>query len=187
VEGQLKSRHQFMEIKYQKANPYGELSIKTLEDFEQIIQYRLPEDYRKYLLDFNGAEPINTVCSISDAEGETRIHSMLGIHDGPEYCRLESNFGDDNSTRKTGLLTFSDDTFGNYFCIYLLPKHYGGVYFYDHESSYADDIDTLIRIADSFDCFIESLTSEEEYENSLADTDPEFYARLQHARNNPQI
>ncbi len=176
-----------METKYQKANPYGKLSIKTLEDFEQIIQYRLPEDYRKYLLNFNGAEPTNTVCSISDAEGETRIHGVLGIHDGPEYCRLESNFGDDNSTKKTGLLAFSDDAFGNYFCISLLPKHYGEVYFYDHESSYADDIDTLIKIADSFDCFIESLISEEEYENSLANTDPEFYARLQHAKNNPQI
>lgn len=69
----------------------------------------------------------------------------------------------------------------------MLPKHYGEVYFYDHESSYADDIDTLIKIADSFDCFIESLISEEEYENSLANTDPEFYARLQHAKNNPQI
>lgn len=55
-----------MEKKYQKANPYGELSIKTLEDFEQIIQYRLPEYYRKYLLDFKGAEPINTVCNISE-------------------------------------------------------------------------------------------------------------------------
>ena len=47
-----------METKYQEANPYGELSIKTLEGFEQVIQYRLPEDYRKYLINFNGAEPI---------------------------------------------------------------------------------------------------------------------------------
>lgn len=176
-----------METKYTTANPFGELGTKALEDFEQIIQYRLPEDYRKYLLDFNGAEPINTICSISDDEGETRIHGMLGIHDGPEYCRIESNFGDNNSTRKTGLLAFAYDQGGNDFCICLLPKHYGEVYFYDHESSYADDIVTLIKIADSFDCFIESLTSEEEYENSLADTDPEFYARLQHAKNNPQI
>ncbi len=48
-----------METKYTTANPFGELGTKALEDFEQIIQYRLPEDYRKYLLDFNGAEPIN--------------------------------------------------------------------------------------------------------------------------------
>ena len=173
-----------METKYTTANPFGELSTKALEDFEQIIQYRLPEDYRKYLLSFNGAEPINTVCSISDDEGETSIH---GMHDCPKYCRIESNFGDDNSTKKTGLLAFAYEQGGNDFCICLQPKLYGEIYFYDHESSYVDDIDTLIKIADSFDCFIESLTSKEEYENSLADTDPEFYARLQHAKNNPQI
>ncbi|GAF61086.1 MULTISPECIES: SMI1/KNR4 family protein [unclassified Psychrobacter] len=181
-----------METKYTAANPFGELSTKVLKDFEQTIQYRLPEDYRKYLLNFNGAEPINTICNISEDEGITIIHGMLGIHDGPEYVQLESNFGDDNSTRKTGLLAFAYDEGGNNFCICLLPKQYGKVYFYDHESSYADDINTLIKIADSFDCFIESLTSREEYENSLEDTDPEFYARLQYARlqyakNNPQI
>ena len=60
----------------------------------------------------------------------------------------------------------------------------GEVYFYDHESSYADDIDTLIKIAD---CFIESLTSEEECEKSLANTDTEFHARLQHVKDSPQI
>ncbi len=176
-----------MKTNYQIANPFGEMSIKALENFEQEIQYRLPEDYRHYLLSFNGAEPINTVCNISDDEGTTRVHGMLGIHNGSEHLQLESNFGDNNSTKKTGLLAFAYDQAGNDFCICLLPKHYGEVYFYDHESSCADDIDTLIKLADSFDCFIKSLISEEEYESSLADTDSEFFARLQDARNNPQI
>lgn len=91
------------------------------------------------------------------------------------------------SRKISGLLAIAYYQGGNDFCICLLPKQYGEVYFYDHESSYADDIDTLIKIADSFDYFIEPLTSKEEYENNLADTHPEFYAKLQDAKNNPQI
>ncbi|WLP94606.1 SMI1/KNR4 family protein [Psychrobacter sp. M13] len=172
---------------YKTANPYGKLSIDELEKFEKVIKYRLPEDYRHYLLNFNGAEPINTVCHISDAEGRTSVHNMLGIHDGPEYARLEPEFGDRNSTKKTGLLAFAYDEGGNYFCLCLLPKKYGEVYFYDHERSHAKKIKTLVKITNSFNEFIAPLISEEAHELILAETDPVFYARLQHARANPQI
>lgn len=176
-----------MTVLYKTANPFGELSISELEKFEQLINYRLPDDYRHYLLNFNGAEPINTVCHVSDLEGATNLHTMLGIHNGPEYAKLELEFGDRNSTKKTGFLAFADDTFGNYFCLNLQRKKYGEVYFYNHESSHASKIKTLSKVADSFESFIESLISEEEYELSLSETDPEFYARLQHARANPQL
>lgn len=176
-----------MTILYDKANPYGKLNIDELENFEKLIKYRLPEDYRHYLLNFNGAEPINTVCHISDVEGETSLHNMFGIHNGPEYTKLELEFGDKNSTKKTGFLAFADDTFGNYFCLCLLAKKHGEVYFYDHERSNAKKIKTLVKIAESFNNFMTSLLSDKEYELNLAETDPEFYARLQHARANPQI
>jgi hypothetical protein len=172
---------------YKTANPFGHLSSSELKNFEKLIGYRLPEDYRCYLLNFNGTEPVNTVFHISKAEGETSIHNMLGIHNGPEFAKLEPSFGDRNITRKVGLLAFADDTFGNYFCLNLQCKKYGEVYFYDHEASYANKIKTLIKVADGFDNFIESLISEEEYDRYLAETDPDFYARLQYLRNNPQF
>lgn len=172
---------------YESENIFGKLSTDDLEKFEEKINYKLPVSYRDYLLNFNGSKPLNTICHISETEGDTTLHTMFGIHDGPEFARLESSFGDSNSTKKTGLLAFADDTFGNYFCIHLLPKYYGEVYFYDHEASYANKVKTLIKVADNFDDFINMLISESEHDKRLAESDPEFYARLQYAKNNPQI
>ena len=175
-----------MKILYEAPNPFGKLNLDELEKFEQIINYRLPEDYRNYLLNFNGAKPINTVCNISDTEGETSLHDMLGIHDGPYFAKLEPVFGDNNITRENGLIAFANDQGGNYFCICLRPEHYGEIYFYDHEVSYDNKIENLVKLENSFIKFIECLVSKEEYERNLAETHPEFYKRLQSISIDPQ-
>lgn len=176
-----------MKRTYKTANPFGKLDLKDLETFEKIINYRLPNDYRSYLLEFNGAEPINPYCTISNEEGEAKIHGMLGIHNGPEYVKLEPSFGDNNNTKNTGMLGFAYDEGGNYFCLCLKPDNYGEVYFYDHESSEANKIDTLVKVTDSFDKFIASLFSEEEFMRRLAENYPEIYERLMRISNDPSI
>lgn len=172
---------------YELDNVFGKLSIDDLNKFEEKINYRLPVSYRNYLLNFNGSKPLNTICHVSETEGNTTLHTMFGIHNGPESARLEPSFGDSNSIKTTGLLAFADDTFGNYFCIHLSNKYYGKVYFYDHESSCANKVKTLTKVADDFDDFINMLVSESDYDRRLAETDPEFYKRLQYAKNNPQL
>lgn len=73
--------------------PYGGADEASVAAFEAIIGARLPADYRKYLLQFNGGEPRRTIFS---PKGNVRdgfnLHHVLGLHEGPEYLRLQDRW-----------------------------------------------------------------------------------------------
>lgn len=165
-------------IFFEKPNPFGECNITQIEKFEKKFLIRIPEDYRNYLCNFNGAKPINTICSFNSNDGTT-VHHMYGLHSHEEYrLRIEKD-----------MLIFADDTFGNKFAINVTTgENYGSIYFIDTELIDTNfDSESVTKINKSFDDFISSLISEDMYMNNLREDNPEIYARIQELKNNPQI
>ena len=172
-----------------QGNPYGPLSAERLEAFEESLGERLPNEYREYLLNYNGGKFEKT---IFPDEPEFRVHHMYGLHDGPEYNRLEDRFeiwrGFDLEgfrDQLQGVLRFADTGTGD---ALLLDLNDGSVWFFDPHDVTGEPNQNLRRymhrLASSFDEFVAKLISEEE-EAVLRAGDPvyeDFKQRLERAK-----
>lgn len=151
-----------------KKNPYGPLDLEVLIEFERKLSTPLPDAYREYLLAFNGGKYEKDVISISEAEGETTVHHMYGLHSGPRYAQLRNKRMISGSL----FLAICDDSFGNQFLIKLTCGDVGTIYFLDHEVEPAEG---LTAVAMDFNEFVAKMKSEQEFMQEFAERDPEGY------------
>jgi hypothetical protein len=165
-------------MKVDEQNPYGSLDENTLDKFELGLGARLPEAYRQYLLNYNGGMWEPKCFVISKAEGESSVHSVYGLHSGPEYCQLNSMREIFSDRIPRDVLAIASDAFGNQICLGISGKRRDVVYFWNHEIVGEKG---LSRIADSFENFIDSLFKNESHdflEKILVDNDIETLKRL---------
>jgi SMI1-KNR4 cell-wall len=138
------------------SNQYGLIEEKELLIFEEKVGINLPPDYRQYLLKYNGGSPVPSDFNIPN-HGMNSIDEMFGIHNGPKYLSLESNFETYKNRIPHGLLPIANDNFGNILCIGFLGEAKGQIYFWDHEECDDGDWSDIVRISDSFTSFLNSL------------------------------
>jgi hypothetical protein len=112
-----------------KKNEFGVLQVSELNEFENENNVTLPEDYRHFLLEFNGGEP---VLSRNEDIG-TVVNYFLGMPNGEHYASLYKHI--DMFKERLPLSTFpiATDPFGNLFIMSLHPESHGHIYFWDHE------------------------------------------------------
>lgn len=128
-----------------------------LLEFERGIGVAMPCEYRKYLLTDNGKNPKKTIFKINSEEGESRIDEMYGLHNGPEYRRLDKAYQTFSGRIHANLIPIASDSFGNQVCLSVRGANAGKIYFWDHEVNIVSDLDSLIEIASGFDDFVMSL------------------------------
>ncbi len=172
-----------------QSNPYGILDVADLEAFEARIGCRLPDEYRRYLLAHNGGEYEKI---IFPGEPSFTMHHVLGLHNGPDYYRLERRFPlwetcdlEDVKEQLERLLFIADTTTGD---AILLNCDDGSIWFFDpHDVTGEPDQnlkEDMICLASNFDAFIEQLVSDAEYDQ-LMSGDPvyeDFKQRLRLAK-----
>jgi hypothetical protein len=141
-------------MKIVDSNRYGLLEENDLLKFEEKIGTRLPQDFREYLLKYNGGKPIPSDFNIPNL-GSNSIHHVYGIHNGPDYLNLESNVEIYKARIPNSLLPFADDPVGNVLCIGISGEVKGQIYFWDHELE-CEDWSSIVKISDSFSLFLES-------------------------------
>lgn len=149
-------------------NPYGALDLETLVEFERKLGVPLPDAYREYLLTFNGGKYEKDVIRTSDAEGETSIHHMYGLHAGPRYAQLRNK----RSIAGNLFLSICDDSFGNQFLLRLNGAEAGAVFFLDHEVPPEEGLSALTR---DFNEFVAKMKSDDESMQEFAERDPKGY------------
>lgn len=139
---------------------YGLLNETRLADFEINLGVRLPEDYRKFLMDHNGGIPEPSTFWIKDGIDSSEVFQFYGIHDGPEWLSLENYIIGKNFGIPEHLLAIGDDGTGNTICLGISGNKKGVVYFIDHEIHPFEEPNSytgVTRIADSFTQFISQL------------------------------
>lgn len=140
-------------------NPYGELTEESLRVFESKVGRKLPESYRFFLLENNGGKWGNNIVDLG-VDGETTVHHIFGLHQGPDYSRLDQARERLSFKKRRDFLPIADDSFGNLFLISIKGLDAGSVYFC------ADDVylkNSLVKLADGFDAFFNGLMSKEEW------------------------
>tara|TARA_R110000868_G_scaffold42938_7_gene144876 strand:+ start:7271 stop:7717 length:447 start_codon:yes stop_codon:yes gene_type:complete len=147
-----------MEI--EESNIYGPLKIEDLEKFEMAIGHRLPDDYRKFLIEHNGGTPEKyLVCWPGSDEPSEVWNDTMGLHDGPTYSRLNYAYEGIKEYLPDGILPFASDPGGNYFCIGFKGDFVGKIYFWDHERS--DSSESIELLSNSFNEFVLNLVEDD--------------------------
>lgn len=130
---------------------YKSISIDTIERMEDRLQITLPDDYKQFVLKYDGGYPhpnhfkvdekveiLNNLLSLDENETDN-IYEVLED--------LQNRIGDQ-------LIPFAEDGFGNLLCFdYSADKT---IVFWDHEKNY-DDFKESTIVCSSFSSLIENL------------------------------
>lgn len=137
---------------------YSQATEEEVQAFEKLVGYKLPGDYRNFLLTQNGGEG-PTPQSFKVATGETTLLQRL-YPLGCDKDDLIANFNWKEGEFPKEVILIGQDLGGNFVCLALDGKKKGHVLFLDHETnteSPEDIWDNLFLIAPSFDEFLKGL------------------------------
>ncbi|MES1213011.1 MAG: SMI1/KNR4 family protein [Singulisphaera sp.] len=116
-------------------NPGPSLSISTIEDIESEIGHVLPQEYRSFLLRYNGGQPCPDCIDIATfPESPTDIQLFFGLGRNVESSDLRWVVKTYGSLIKNGVLPFACDSGGNLFCFILGGKSTGSIVYLDKSS-----------------------------------------------------
>ena len=154
-----------MKINMTRTGP--EISNKEVTDLEERIQYKLPQEYKNFLLRYNGGEPAPYFFSVPDWEYKQSLVSELkGINPNSVGLDLVRIFEIKQYDLPKGVISIGSDPGGNLILINLIN---GKIYFWDHENvpndtdKRIDEFHNVYFLSNSFNQFINSL----KYENEL--------------------
>ncbi len=142
------------------------LDQASLLALEHKLGIALPEDYRDFILQYNGGQPKSCVFSYKGVDGfksQSVINWFHAIYDGEEN-NFESTylFYAENGRIPPNIAPIASDPGGNMICISISGNDRGMVYFWDHEleSSYSG-VKNLALLSNSFSNFLTLLQPEE--------------------------
>lgn len=139
-----------------------------LDSLEVKYAIKFPQEYRDFLLKYNGGRPNPSKFHYLEVSGpytDSRVDRFLAIYDG-EYDNFEWMY----TTLKikqvrmpSNLVPIASDPFGNQICISVSGNDTGAVYFWDHEKEQDPRLglpptsDNVFLVARSFNDFLSIL------------------------------
>lgn len=144
------------------------LDNERLVTLENMLGVTLPQDYRDYLLDYNGRGFEKNTFEVFEGEYSI-VHHVYRISNDNDYFDLINSYKrgkniDHEKGRK--FLIIADDNVGNDIILSLAADSFGEIYFYDN-----DTISTkCTKLAQSFSEFCSSLFDLQDisvYENTV--------------------
>ena len=144
------------------------LDNERLVTLENMLGVTLPQDYRDYLLEYNGRGFEKNTFELFEGEYSI-VHHVYRISNDNDYFDLINSYKrgkniDHEKGRK--FLIIADDNVGNYIILSLAADSFGEIYFYDN-----DTISTkCTQLAQSFSEFRSSLFNLQDisvYENTV--------------------
>ena len=141
-------------------------NLLEIEKFEELIQAKLPEDYKKFLLKHNGGHPTVNVYKliepINERNKEASISWFFALYDG-EYSNITTEFKYSREKIPDELLPIARDDGGNIICLGIQGDYYGKLYYWTTNYSFwgEEDLNYIYLISNSFTDFINGLYSGE--------------------------
>lgn len=130
---------------------YKGSSIDIIESVEHRLQITLPEDYKQFVLKYDGGYPNPNHFKV---DGKVEIFNNLISLDENEYNNIYEILEDLQERIGDQLIPFAENGFGNLLCFdYSANKN---IVFWDHEKNYGDFIE-LPLVCFSFSSLIENL------------------------------
>ncbi|MRG98460.1 SMI1/KNR4 family protein [Polyangium spumosum] len=151
-------------------NPYGPTSRAEIAQFETRQKLSLPDEYKAFLLKYNGGMPTPNGFAIPGWHGqESSLGVFYGIHEHPDYS-LDGACETYEERVPADLIPIGTDAFGNNVCMGWKGKRRGKVYFWDHEDEldehgrFRQDYGNVYPLANSLTEFLNNLREWEDEE-----------------------
>jgi hypothetical protein len=152
-----------MIVRIEGSLEFGPTSEERLATFEATHQFKLPPDYRRFLLNHNGGRPRPGCVNFRYRNRETAccVHYFYGLHDGAAWAQLERAAEICAGRMPDGFLPIGPDPGGNQFVLTTSGPDAGAIFFWEHEYE-ADEgeppsTENLWRLASSFDELLERM------------------------------
>ncbi|WP_028391112.1 SMI1/KNR4 family protein [Bacillus cihuensis] len=159
------------------------LNNKELAELEDVIGYKLPQDYIDFLMEYNGGDHENNIIELPNGEIlSISISDFFGI--GIEKINdLKENFKVFKERIPKGYIPIARTEGGNLVC---LDGDNGHLFLWDHENECQNDYienKNLLPIANHFEDFLKMIKSYsgedlEGYEVEEVWVDPDFLAEM---------
>jgi len=130
------------------------LTTTEIENVEKHFGVRFPVDYIECILENNGGYPSHRIFFVNGRE--EGINNFICVVDD-EHGIIKT--AQDISDRlESGLVPFARDAGGNYVCFdYRNNALSPSVVFWEHEKAFLGADDSIVKVADSFTQFMNSL------------------------------
>ena len=134
----------------------NEETIKVIESF---IQAKLPQEYRDFLLKYNGGVPNKGVFNLNNIlSGLSFFYIINSLNNYSDFVGAYHLYKD---RIPKGFIVVASDVGGNKILIGLDGENRNKIYFWDHENEVEEDeepyYDNMTLIADGFNLFLNSL------------------------------
>lgn len=135
------------------------ITLKDITEFENRCNINLPNEYKDFLLRYNGGYPKASTFKISDEYGESVVNKFYGI--GNMKGNLDKVYEILDGELPEGFISIGSDPGGNEICIGIDEKYYGKIYFWIHDMESDEELSNMFFLADSFTSFFENLYESE--------------------------
>lgn len=128
---------------------YGNGMTSQIEEFENKYGIKFDDEYRLFLVKYNGGDTPNT--SFKSGKHSETVRCLFGINS-------KRNIEDNNEHfdfKKNECVPIGMDNFGNYYAIGISRENNGAIFFCNHEKGFSK-----AKISDSFKEFISKCKSE---------------------------
>jgi cell wall assembly regulator SMI1 len=133
---------------------------ESIQRLESEIGFHLPDDYRRFLADYNGGqpEPSGFVFETNEGPSDSAVRYFLTLDKNKNYGILE-NLRDYKGRIPKGLMPIACDSFGNLVLLDLGAKATGSVCFWDQEKESMEEPtwENISPVAPSFTAFEQTL------------------------------
>ena len=136
---------------------FGKVKEESIQKIENLFHVVLPEDYTKFLLDFNGGVILNTESGevyLKDIAQFINIDVLYGIDTGKSECNIEywTDKYFDDLLENTIII---GDSLQHGFIVMICVGENAGVYYYDDSYYFEESSDegNVYWIAENFEEF----------------------------------
>lgn len=144
-------------MNFEDSNRFGRLVMDDLLEFEAVNDFRLPEDYRDFLIKHNGGRPTPNKVSKVD----TDVHWLYSMCEEPAWASFFYALDVYQNRIPSWYIPIGYDSGGNVFITSLFEENKGVIALWMHEREHPTDgteyYKNCIKLADNFEEFINSL------------------------------
>lgn len=141
-------------------NSFGGASLEAIKNFEKSIGFSLPEDYKQFLIEYNGgtARVRYSTFKVEELNENIPLDVLYGL--GVEKKQLDLQKVNDEyiDDMLPNCIIIGDDP-GAGMIVLINDDDYEGVYYWDHSFHFAQssEEENIYKVADSFKAFIDGL------------------------------
>jgi len=150
--------------KMELQHSYPKISEEEIIIFEQELEISLPKEYKKFLLQNNGGQPVHNVTfnlSKNGVKWEFPINIFFGISEEDTSYELSMTYAFFSERIPHQLLPIADDGIGNKICIGIEEEYYNKIFLWKFDKESQEDeeptFDNVEELAESFNEFLKYL------------------------------